>query len=437
MRSALPLAVSALLACAVLARAGDPPAAAPSAGVAFEPGAPAFADVLAKAKAAGKPVFIDFFTQSCGWCKQLDRDVFSKAQTAETMKSFICVRVDACDGEGVDLAKRYHVSAYPTLVVVDAGGAVIDRIFGYEALGEFNEDMKRILRGEGTLEDVRKRYAEKPDDPELAFEYGEKLVTSDAATAAKLLALAISSKKTDPLTVARARLARIEALSVSKQPQAAFGEAETLLAEKRADCPPGLIVSQLYFAFHGIEPDRALRLLDAAAAQATTWNDLNAIRNMRIDVQLRFVVDELRQRVATNEIMTPENPNKPINLANAAWCCLQMRRNIPQATEWARAAIAGCPHAAKGLEGETLTDEPAYIDVLANLLWLQDKRDEALKLEISAAEKATGAAKREFAGTVAKWKLEIALAKGDPEESFYSEDWNADYDPIRGVTWMK
>lgn len=32
-------------------------------GVAFEPKDTAFADVLAKAKAGGKPVFIDFFTE--------------------------------------------------------------------------------------------------------------------------------------------------------------------------------------------------------------------------------------------------------------------------------------------------------------------------------------------------------------------------------------
>ena len=32
-------------------------------GIAFEAGAPVFVDVLSKAKAASKPVFLDFFTE--------------------------------------------------------------------------------------------------------------------------------------------------------------------------------------------------------------------------------------------------------------------------------------------------------------------------------------------------------------------------------------
>jgi hypothetical protein len=35
----------------------------PAGGVAFEPAGTPFADVLAKAKAQGKPVFVDFFTE--------------------------------------------------------------------------------------------------------------------------------------------------------------------------------------------------------------------------------------------------------------------------------------------------------------------------------------------------------------------------------------
>ncbi len=48
------------------ARADEPPApaAAEGQGVAFEPGTPALADVLAKAGTEKKPVFLDFFTDT-------------------------------------------------------------------------------------------------------------------------------------------------------------------------------------------------------------------------------------------------------------------------------------------------------------------------------------------------------------------------------------
>src|SRR5437867_228320 len=103
------------IAIASVALADDVPAppAAPAAGVAFEPGAPAFADVLAKAKAQGKPVFVDFTTDWCGWCKKLDKDTYSQPSVAEAMKAFVNVRIDAEKGEGPALAKRFFVHGFP------------------------------------------------------------------------------------------------------------------------------------------------------------------------------------------------------------------------------------------------------------------------------------------------------------------------------------
>src|SRR5204862_6632909 len=46
-------------------------------GLAFEPGPPPFATVLAKARAEKKVVFVDFTTEWCGWCKKLEQDTFS------------------------------------------------------------------------------------------------------------------------------------------------------------------------------------------------------------------------------------------------------------------------------------------------------------------------------------------------------------------------
>ena len=57
------LSVAFLIAAFALphvARADGPEAAAPAGGVAFEPGPPPLADVLAKAKAQKKSVFVDF-----------------------------------------------------------------------------------------------------------------------------------------------------------------------------------------------------------------------------------------------------------------------------------------------------------------------------------------------------------------------------------------
>jgi thiol:disulfide interchange protein len=59
------LVLSALV-FAPAVRADEPaaPATAQEAGVAFEPGTPALADVLAKAAAEKKPAFLDFYTDT-------------------------------------------------------------------------------------------------------------------------------------------------------------------------------------------------------------------------------------------------------------------------------------------------------------------------------------------------------------------------------------
>ncbi len=185
MRSTYGLVVAAALAVAVgspcVARAGDD--AKPHAGVAFEPGTPPFADVLAKAKAEQKLVFVDFATEWCGWCKRLDKDTFSQASVAEAMKGFVAVHVDAEKGEGVALAKKYGARGFPTLVIVDAAGDEVDRIVGYLPPDKFVPEIARIARGEGTLPALRKQVADHPDDLGLALDLADKLSESSGDAA--------------------------------------------------------------------------------------------------------------------------------------------------------------------------------------------------------------------------------------------------------------
>src|SRR5687767_10944887 len=118
--------------------------AAPSAGVAFEPGPPAFADVLAKAKAEGKPIFLDFDAKGCGWCRKLEKETFSQGSVGDAMRAFINVHIDVEEGEGEELAKRFNVHGYPTLVVLDSSGAEVDRIGGYMPPEPFVKEIRRI-----------------------------------------------------------------------------------------------------------------------------------------------------------------------------------------------------------------------------------------------------------------------------------------------------
>jgi len=88
---------------------------------------------LTRAKAEGKPIVVDFFATWCGACKDLDRGTFQNPAVAERLAGVITVRVDAEDEtmkngyRGVELAQRYRVMGYPTIVFLDSSGREISR----------------------------------------------------------------------------------------------------------------------------------------------------------------------------------------------------------------------------------------------------------------------------------------------------------------------
>ena len=50
-------------------------------GVLFFPGT--WKQAIAKAKTENKPLFVDFYTDWCGPCKKMDKEVFTDAKVAE------------------------------------------------------------------------------------------------------------------------------------------------------------------------------------------------------------------------------------------------------------------------------------------------------------------------------------------------------------------
>ena len=88
-------------------------------------------DQMAQAKAAGKPVFLDFYTDWCGPCRVMDRDVFADGDLATYFnEKFLNLKVNAEKGDGIALAKEFGISGYPTLLFLDGGGVEQKRLVG-------------------------------------------------------------------------------------------------------------------------------------------------------------------------------------------------------------------------------------------------------------------------------------------------------------------
>lgn len=394
MRSPL-LVVSAalLLVSATAVRADDAPAAAAAAesGVVFEPGTPAFKDVLAKAAEQKKEIFIDFSTDWCGWCRRLEKDTFSQAAVAEAMKGFVCIHVDAEKGEGPELAKRFNVHGFPTLVVTFANGDEVDRIVGYLPPGPFVKEITRIAEGMGTLWTLGEIYGQEPDDLRAGLAYGAKLAVARPAEAAALYGELLGKTK-DPEMQATIRLEHAAALLETGDAEGAAKEAETLAKELPRTSAMGDAAERVGQAFVGLEPRRALAFVDACRAAAKDTVALTVIERLALRIHKNGVAEALKRlgEAAGDDAQA---------LNEAAWACFEEKVNVREAIGWARKAAA------------TTSRDPAVLDTLANLLWIAGAQDEAIKTETEAAEKSEGGQKKQFAAIVEKWRKEQAEMK--------------------------
>lgn len=96
-----------------------------------------FAPGLEKARAAGKPMLVDFYAVWCGPCKMMERETFRDPDVVAKLAGVVTVRVDAEEEKprsgvtGYDLAEKYDVMSYPTVALLDGEGKVIARFSGY------------------------------------------------------------------------------------------------------------------------------------------------------------------------------------------------------------------------------------------------------------------------------------------------------------------
>ncbi len=99
---------------------------------------------LAEAKALHKLIFLDAYTTWCVPCKMLKKTTFSDKATGDFFnKNFVNVAVDMEKGFGPHLLKKYGVDAFPTLLIINEHGEVVQFTRGFipaEVLIEFGKD---------------------------------------------------------------------------------------------------------------------------------------------------------------------------------------------------------------------------------------------------------------------------------------------------------
>ena len=85
-------------------------------------------------KKTGKLIFIDCYTDWCGPCKRMAATSFMDQEVGDLFnQKFINIKIEMEKNPiGSDLAKRYRVRGYPTLLFIDSEGVLVRQLVGMQ-----------------------------------------------------------------------------------------------------------------------------------------------------------------------------------------------------------------------------------------------------------------------------------------------------------------
>jgi len=86
----------------------------------------------AKAAMENKYIFVDAYTEWCGWCKVMDKKTFTDPAVIDFMNEhFVPVKIDFEDSLGIVLGMKFRVWAYPTSLIFNPQGQLVGKMAGY------------------------------------------------------------------------------------------------------------------------------------------------------------------------------------------------------------------------------------------------------------------------------------------------------------------
>jgi len=147
-----------------------------------------FATILAKAKEENKLIFIDAYASWCGPCKLMVKNIFPLQTVGDFYNShFINAKIDMEKGEGVGLAKKYSVKAFPTYLFINGDGEEVHRTLGYVEEKDFIQFAKDAEDPNKRLTALKQKFENGEKDPEFLKNLAGLTIYNDSEFAGKVL----------------------------------------------------------------------------------------------------------------------------------------------------------------------------------------------------------------------------------------------------------
>ena len=163
-----------------------------------------------EASEKSRPILLDFGTEHCVWCKQLDTRTFTDPEVRALLNErFIPLKIDG--NRNPEFTDKLHIRNYPTLVFAAPDGRILGFQEGFVEPAKLREQLVRVLASTTTPEWMTR------DFQEAVKAQG----AGDPARTVSLLKNIVDDGKERPVQVrARQMLAEVENQAAAKYAQA-------------------------------------------------------------------------------------------------------------------------------------------------------------------------------------------------------------------------
>lgn len=168
-------------------------------GIRFEEGQ-SWQEILMKAKATNKYIFLDCYTTWCGPCKQMEKEVYSNQQVSDLCNDkFISVKIQMDTSKSDNeltkasytdadyINKKYKINAYPSFLFFTPDGKFLNRREGAMEVGGFIKLVNDVINPKKNYYKLLDNYRQgKSDIAETGYLARAGIILGDTTTARKI-----------------------------------------------------------------------------------------------------------------------------------------------------------------------------------------------------------------------------------------------------------
>jgi tetratricopeptide (TPR) repeat protein len=146
-----------------------------------------YATAIERARSENKLIIADMFTDWCVLCKQMDATTVAEPQLiAEMADKYVWLKLNTeTEEDGKRLQKEFAILDYPTILVLDADGAEVDRVAQFMPSPQFRKTVATLVDSPESLASLRRSVEAQPDSVAARYALAEKYLSrNDYAKAA-------------------------------------------------------------------------------------------------------------------------------------------------------------------------------------------------------------------------------------------------------------